>query len=304
MIGACNQPAQDMLENPGPDQPAYLTTKEVAELLRVKERKVYDLAAADEIPHRRITGKLLFPSAEIRAWIEGTGAQRATERPAVLTGSHDPLLDWALRESGSGLATLLNGSLAGLDSFASGGAALAGLHVPEADGWNLDTVKGQGLDNCVLIAWAQRARGLLLAPGLEREVTGIGDLAGRRVVMRQPGSGAAALFEQLTERAGLGSDAFTPAGGLARTESDAAAAIAAGEADAALGIEAMARQFHLSFLPLMNENFDLLVDRRAYFTDPVQTLLAFARTDAFRDKAAAMGGYDIGALGTVRWLSP
>mgnify|MGYP003652046767 FL=1 len=45
--------------------PSYLTTKEVAELLRVKERKVYDLAGAGEIPHRRITGKLLFPRAEL-----------------------------------------------------------------------------------------------------------------------------------------------------------------------------------------------------------------------------------------------
>ncbi|NIP83903.1 MAG: helix-turn-helix domain-containing protein, partial [Gemmatimonadetes bacterium] len=45
-------------EGEGATPPQYLTTREVAELLRVKERKVYDLAAAGEIPHRRITGKL------------------------------------------------------------------------------------------------------------------------------------------------------------------------------------------------------------------------------------------------------
>ena len=39
----------------------YLTTKELAELLRLKERKVYDLAAAGEVPCTRATGKLLFP---------------------------------------------------------------------------------------------------------------------------------------------------------------------------------------------------------------------------------------------------
>lgn len=293
-----------MLENAENDQPAYLTTREVADLLRVKERKVYDLAAADEIPHRRITGKLLFPSAEIRAWIEGAGARQSAERPAVLTGSHDPLLDWAVRESGSGLATLLNGSMAGLDGFAGGRAALAGLHVPEADGWNVRTVAGRGLTGCVLIGWAVRARGLLLAPGLQGRVSGFGDLAGRRVVMRQPGAGAAALFDRLLAEAGLAPDAISRVEGLARTESDAAAAIAGGEADAALGIAAMARQFHLGFLPLMDENFDLLIDRRTYFTQPVQSLMSFIRTEAFRAKAAAMGGYDIGGLATVRWLSP
>ena len=31
-------------------QPAFLTTREVADLLRVKERKVYELAASGDIP--------------------------------------------------------------------------------------------------------------------------------------------------------------------------------------------------------------------------------------------------------------
>ncbi|HEY9549058.1 MAG TPA: helix-turn-helix domain-containing protein, partial [Kiloniellaceae bacterium] len=86
--------------------PAFLTTREVAELLRVKERKVYDLAAAGDIPCRRVTGKLLFPRAEIEAWL-ARGSTAATSRvlPAnIVAGSHDPLLDWAMRESGSGLA--------------------------------------------------------------------------------------------------------------------------------------------------------------------------------------------------------
>jgi len=285
-------------------RPLYLTTKEVAELLRVKERKVYDLAAAGEIPHRRITGKLLFPSAEILDWIEGSGEAVPAGRPAVLAGSHDPLLDWAVRESGSGLATLLNGSLDGLDRFADGRAALAGLHVPEEAGWNVGTVAARGVRGSVLIAWAVRARGLILAEPVRGEVRSFSDLAGKRIVMRQPGAGAAALFEDLLSREGLAQTDLIPSTELARTENDAAAAVAAGDADAALGIEAMARRFHLPFLPLVEERFDLLVDRRAYFTDPVQALLAFARGDTLQRKAAAMGGYDLSETGTVRWLSP
>ncbi|PWE33872.1 excisionase [Maritimibacter sp. 55A14] len=284
------------------DAPSYLTTREVADMLRVKERKVYDLAAAGEIPHRRITGKLLFPRDEIMAWIDGPDPAR--DRPAVLAGSHDPLLDWAVRESGCGLATLFDGSRDGLERFAGGDAALCGLHLPEPDGWNVQTVAARGLRDCVLIGWAERSRGLLLAPALRGEIGGIGDLRGRRMVMRQPGAGAAALCERLLDGAGLTQDDLAPCGGLARTESDAAAAVAAGEADAALGIEAMARRFHLEFLPLTRECFDLLIDRRAYFTDPVQRLLAFCATDALREKADAMGGYDLAPSGAVRWLTP
>ena len=285
-------------------QPLHFTTKEVAELLRVKERKVYDLAAAREIPHRRITGKLLFPSAEILAWIEGRSGASPSERPPVLAGSHDPLLDWAVRESGSGLATLFNGSLDGLDRFVEGRAALTGLHIPEEAGWNAQTVAERRVRDAVLVAWAARSRGLILSNRVAREVTRFSDLAGKRVVMRQPGAGAATLFEQLSSKAGLAETDLMPTTEFARTESDAAAAIAAGEADAALGIEAMARQFHLPFLPLIEERFDLLIDRRAYFTDPIQKLLTFARKPALEQKAAAMGGYDLSESKTVRWLSP
>ena len=296
--------ANGQFETTRPAGPIYLTTREVADLLRVKERKVYDLAAAGEIPHRRITGKLLFPSTEIVQWIEGTANSALTERPAVLTGSHDPLLDWAVRESGCGLATLLDGSLNGLDCYEDGRAALCGMHIPDGGDWNVGIVAGRGLRDCVLVTWADRARGLLLAPGVQGSVGSFADLKDKRIVMRQPGAGASTLFELMLTKAGLAPGDFTAAAGFARTESDAAAAVAAGDADAAMGIEAMARQFHLDFLPLVTERFDLLIDRRAYFTEHVQALLTFTRGQTFLDKAHVMGGYDLSELGEVRWLSP
>jgi len=276
----------------------------VADLLRVKERKVYDLAAANEIPHRRITGKILFPAAEIMAWIDGGGEAVHTERPAVLTGSHDPLLDWAVRESGSELATLWNGSLDGLQVYAEGRAALSGLHVPEGDDWNAQTVASRGFRGCVLMTWAMRARGLLVSPSLKGRMTRFSDIKGKRVVKRQPGAGAAALLDALMADAGMNPCEIVPVAGLARTETEAAASVSAGDADAALGIEAMAKQFHLGFVPLRQERFDLLIDRRSYFTPPVQTLLSFARTGAFRAKAEDMGGYTVEDAGAVRWLGP
>ena len=51
---------------------SYLTTREVADLLRLKERKVYDLVAEGDIPCVRVTGKLLFPRDLIEAGSHGT----------------------------------------------------------------------------------------------------------------------------------------------------------------------------------------------------------------------------------------
>lgn len=293
--------ARDITDEP----PLYLTTREVAALLRVKERKIYDLAAAGEIPHRRITGKLLFPRAELMDWA-GLGAEGAlSERPMVLAGSHDPLLEWAVRESGSGLATILNGSADGLRRFVDREAALAGIHFHEqGGGWNVATVEDWRLVGCVLLEWAVRARGLILSETVADRVESVADLRGMRVAVRPPGAAAAGLFETLLRQAGMKTTDIDRLATPAWTESDAAAAVAAGEADAALGIEAMACQFDLPFRLLVLERFDLVVDRRAYFTRPVRALLDFAAGRAMREKAKAMGGYALSDAGTVRWLSP
>lgn len=282
--------------------PVFLTTKEVAELLRVRERKVYDLAAEGEIPCRRVTGKLLFPRAEIESWLSGGTTAPAEAPPDIVAGSHDPLLDWAIRESGSGLATFFDGSLDGLERVAGRRAIAAGMHVfePEEQDWNRHHVRARtGTAPVVLIEWAMRQQGLIVAPDMAARIKGVADLSGRRIVRRQPGAGAGLLLDHLLARAGISDAALLPE--LTRTETDAAATVAAGKADAAPGIEAMARQFGLAFVPTSRERFDLLVDRRAWFEPPFQALLEFARSDAFAAKAAELGGYELPNLGAVRW---
>ncbi len=102
-----------------------MDTREVAAYLRLKERRIYDLVRANALPHVRATGKLLFPRDEVDAWLASKSASPQKARaaaPAIVAGSHDPLLEWAARESGSGLAVLACGSRAGLDSLADGAA--------------------------------------------------------------------------------------------------------------------------------------------------------------------------------------
>ncbi|MPZ11858.1 MAG: helix-turn-helix domain-containing protein [Kiloniellaceae bacterium] len=288
--------------------PAFLTTREVAELLRVKERKVYDLAAAGGIPCRRVTGKLLFPRAEIEAWLSrgGTAVQRPL--PAnIVAGSHDPLLDWAIRESGSGLATFFDGSLDGLARLARGEAAIAGLHVfePARQDWNLDHVReALGAAPVVLVEWARRQQGLLLAKGLDGKVTTLADLAGRRIARRQASAGGGLLLDHLLVEAGIGKGEVDFVADVARTETEAAASVASGYADAAPGLAAMARQFGLDFLPTVVERFDLVIDRHAWFEPPFQRLLAFAASAAFAAKARELGGYDLSGHGRIVWNAP
>jgi excisionase family DNA binding protein len=295
--------------------PAFLTVRELADLLRVKERKVYQLAADGEVPCRRVTGKLLFPREDIEAWIAGDPSagrdadapEQTTERPAIVAGSHDPLLDWAIRESGAALPTLFDGSLDGLERFRNRQAAVAAIHIPEAAGalWNIGAVRALGPSrDAVLLSWAKRSRGLVVAAGNPLGISGIKDLAGKRLVARQESAGSQVLLRQLLEQASLSGDTVSWSAPPARTESELGEAVRAGRADAGLGLVSAAGQSGLAFLPLVEEEFDLLVSRKFYFEPPFQALLAFTRSALFRERAAELGGYDITELGRVRDNAP
>src|SRR5262245_64047092 len=98
--------------------PGLLTTAEAAAYLRLSERKLYELVANGAVPCTKVTGKWLFPKAALDRWLSAgliaPALLAATSAPPIVGGSHDPLLEWALRESNCGLASLPEGSEAGL----------------------------------------------------------------------------------------------------------------------------------------------------------------------------------------------
>lgn len=291
-----------------------MTTREVAEYLRIKERKVYDLVRLGRIPCTRVTGKLLFPKELIDRWMAGStawagaGDAPAPLPPPVIAGSRDPLLDWASRESGSGLALMAGGSEDGLRRLVAGKAMVAGMHLLDrATGeYNVPAVRAAADHlGVVVLEWARRETGLLLAAGNPKRIRGITDLPGRaRVIRRQKGAGARVLFDQLTAAAGVAERDLVLVDQTAMTGQEVGLAILEDKADAGIGLRAVARQLRLDFVPLATERFDLVMRRRDYFEPPVQKLLAFAGSDAFRKRAAEFGGYDISGLGRVCYNAP
>lgn len=290
-----------------------MNTHEVAEYLRIKERKVYDLVRRKSIPCTRVTGKWLFPKHLIDLWVardtEFPGPDRAAPAPPVVVGSHDPLLEWCLRESGSDLAMLSGGSLDGVRRLVEGEAVMCGLHVFDADSgeYNVPVVRqacaGLGV---VLIEWGWRQQGLVLAPGNPLGIKTLSDLRDRkaRVQARQHEAGSQLLLVHLLSDAGIKLGDLTMVERPALTETDLGLAVLEGKADAGLAVSQVAHQFRLEFLPLHRERYDLLIRRRDYFEDPFQALLAFASTEAFQARAREMAGYDTGGLGRVIYNAP
>jgi putative molybdopterin biosynthesis protein len=55
----------------------------------------------------------------------------------------------------------------------------------------------------------------------------------------------------------------------------------------------------MDFVPLQNEQYDLVIPREFYDSDLLQPLLALIRTAAFQQQVEALGGYDVSAMGKV-----
>lgn len=289
--------------------PDLMTVTEVADYLRVRERTIYELVRSQRIPSCKLSGKLLFPKRLIELWIAQSAdyPQAATHLaapPPVIAGSHDPLLEWAIRESKCELAILVDGSMGGMHRLLAGQAVACGMHLIDAASGRYDaSVLARSLPGLdfVVIEWARRQQGLIVAAGNPARIGGISDLSKQsvRVATRQEGSGSALLLSKLVADAGLKLEDLKTEGEPVSSETDVAVAVREGKADAGLAIEAVAREKGLDFVPLQWERFDLVIRRMEYFEAPLQRLLRFCQTQVFRDRARLLEGYDVSSTGAV-----
>jgi excisionase family DNA binding protein len=294
--------------------PDLLTTDEAATYLRLSERKLYDLVANGAVPCTKVTGRWLFPKAALDRWLAAgliaPAALALAPAPPIVGGSHDPLLEWALRESGSELASLSEGSEAGLRRLARDEVTAAAIHLHRLDGdddeANAQAVaQASGLHDAVVLAFARREQGLIVAAG---NPFGLGDMASvaarrARLALRPQGAGAQLLLLALLARSGLGLDALALVKPACPTGADIAQAVRSGRADCGIATRAVALAAGLDFVPLAWERFDLVLRRRSYFLKGAQGLFKFVRTAAFRERAAELTGYDVSEVGEVRWVN-
>ena len=288
-----------------------LTTAEAAEYLRIKERKLYELVAESALPGTKATGRWLFPQEELDRWL-AAGMVRPEGMPPpepmpIVGGSHDPLLEWALLESHSGLAMLPEGSESGMQRFAKGEIVAAALHLHALTGEgdaNVEAMKTRGdLNDAVLIAFTRREQGLVVAGGNPLGIKSLEDAVVKRARMaiRPNGAGAQLLLEALLHRIKADPEALVRLDPPCPTGPDIAQAIRAGRADCGIATRSVANAAGLGFVPLLWEQFDIVMRQRHYFRPPLQKFVTFLRTPALARRAAEMGGYDVGGAGEVRF---
>jgi putative molybdopterin biosynthesis protein len=288
-----------------------LTTTEAADYLRIKERKLYELVAERQIPCTKVTGKWVFPRAELDRWLLASLARPSgacADPPPIVGGSHDPLLQWALLESRSGLASLAEGSEIGYRKLLNGEVLAAAIHFhapndPDSDA-NVGVASSEPtLYDAVLVSFAIREQGLIVASGNPLEISGLMSAmtAKARFALRPEGAGAQQLTRTLINRENLQFAQLTAAPGICPTGADIAQAIRSGHADCGVATRTIAVAAGLDFIPLGFERFDLLMRQRDYFRKPMQALLGLMAEPRFRERAKDLSGLDATGAGQIRW---
>jgi excisionase family DNA binding protein len=291
-----------------------LTTDEAADYLRLSERKLYELVADNAVPCSKVTGRWLFSRAALDRWVSAgliaPAGLAQVAAPPIVGGSHDPLLEWALRESSCSLASLPEGSEEGLRRLTRGEVMIAAIHLHRLDGddetANPDAVAGAaGLHDAVVIAFARREQGIVVASGNPLGLTDMASIttSKARMAQRPAGAGAQLLLLALLARAGIALDDLKLAKPAFPTGPDIAQAIRANRIDCGIATRGVAKSAGLDFLPLAWERFDLVMRQRDYFMKGPQALFGFMRGAGFPERAAELGGYDVDDSGAVRLVN-
>ena len=160
-----------------------------------------------------------------------------------------------------------------------------------AEDGNIAAVRAMpGLHDAVLVGMVRREQGLLVPPGNPKQLHSLADVlaSGAQMAVRQPGAGAQMLLDVLLTRAGAKPKDLRRLEPPCLTGPDLAAAIRAGKADCGIATRAAAKSAGLDFVPLLWENFDLLMRQRSYFRPQMQALIGFLGDNRLKQRAAEL----------------
>ena len=149
-----------------------------------------------------------------------------------------------------------------------------------------------------LITFARWEAGLVVARGNPMGVSQASHLGkkGLRVVSREPGSGARRLLDRELKRAGLSVDIARDAAIQVSGHLEVAHAVSIGAADVGIATRDAALVFGLTFVPIAEERYDLVVPLDE-LNDPRMARLFDVMTAAPLRRELSSLGYDVGSCG-------
>jgi putative molybdopterin biosynthesis protein len=224
------------------------------------------------------------------------------ENALLITGSHDPVLDYLADMLGThniDLHSTHAGSMGGILALQKDQCHAAPMHLLSSDGsYNTEYLKkylpGERL---VVLCVAGRQQGIVSRGGVTFD-----ELPSHTFINRQKGSGTRMLLDFELKRAGTDPSRIRGYDREATTHLAVALAVKSGEADAGMCVYSAAKAFGLPFVPVAQERYELAI-RQAHIDDPRITALCDAiASPAFKEILDRLGGYDTTETGVRREL--
>ncbi|MCU0584662.1 MAG: molybdopterin biosynthesis protein [Desulfobacterales bacterium] len=223
------------------------------------------------------------------------------DRTIVVVGSHDNTLDVLADQLKAargdlGLSSSHVGSMGGLMAIKRGGCHLAGCHLldPEDGSYNLTYIRKHLPGRAVtLVTLVLRENGLIVPRGNPKAVRGIEDLVRPDLtfINRQAGSGTRLLLDYRLKELGLDPSEIRGYGVEEFTHMAVAVAVMTGSADTGLGIYAAAKALGLDFIPVVTEQYDLVIPEEHFGSANIRALLEVIVSAEFRRRVESLGGY-------------
>ena len=227
----------------------------------------------------------------------------------VITGSHDPLIDEVsdiIRKSNFNYFTASShvGSMAGLMAMKKKEAHIAGIHLLDENTgeYNISYIKNYlNTDEIALVKGVKRTQGLIVAKNNALNINKISDLAENniRFVNRQKGSGTRILFDYLLNKENINPDSVYGYTREEYTHLSVAVQISKGSADAGLGIYSAAKIYGLDFIPVCEEDYDFIIQKKDMDSDLILKFLSIVKSEEFKQRLLSIGGYRLDDCGKL-----
>ncbi len=233
----------------------------------------------------------------------------AIQNSLVAVGSHDNTLDVLADQLKVQTATVTLssshvGSMGGLMAVKKGVCHLAGSHLLDTqDGtYNISYVKKYLSHMDIrLVNLVFRDQGFIVPKGNPKQVKSVEDLCRPdiRFINRQGGSGTRILLDYRLVQSGIDPSDVIGYDMEEFTHMSVAVAVLSGTVDVGLGIHAAAKALDLDFIPVVTEQYDLVIPQDHFASRPMQMLLDTVNSAFFKKRVAALGGYSTKKTGTI-----
>lgn len=295
-----------------------MSTKEVAEYLGINEKQVYALIKTKSIPCTRVTGKWVFPKRLIDRWITTSAMKegpvidesaRSESEDLFAAGSNDPVLDIVITHMKNGdpnthIFSSVTGSTEGLRLLGSGFTHIAWCHLADPVTGEYDMEMLENLlphKKIAIVHLFQRELGFLLPPDSKEKTMNFTIIADKklRFVNRQAGSGTRIVTDKLLSGENISHESINGYISEVNTHLEVGLMILSGEFDTGIATSAIAKILGLKFIPLIKENFDMVILQEAFFRDEVQAFIETLNADSFRKMVSHLGNYNFTNSGKI-----